>query len=50
MIYHSEITKYCTVIYHQYGGNYLENPKAASFHRYFRSAAAPASGNMAFTL
>lgn len=29
---------------------YLENLNAASFQRYLRSAAAPASGNMAFTL
>lgn len=29
---------------------YLAKPNAASFHWYFSSAAAPASGNMAFTL
>lgn len=29
---------------------YLANPKAASFHRYFSNAAAPASGNTALTL
>lgn len=28
---------------------YLEKPNAASFHWYFSSAAAPASGNMALT-
>lgn len=33
-----------------YGINYLANPKAASVHRYFRRAAAPASGNTALTL
>lgn len=32
-----------------YGIGYLENPKAASCHLYFNSAAAPASGNIALT-
>ena len=32
------------------GQHYLANPKVASFHRYLRSAAAPASGNMALIL
>lgn len=40
------------IIDREYSSNkvYLANSNVASFHRYFRSAAAPASGKMALTL